>query len=249
MMSAKKIVFVMMTLVLFACNDDEDNRFERIDKLRALGVTTSPIGLTPAGSDGSQAMTLSFFLVAPLGSTLQFEPYEDEKSRFAIPVKLSVAETSDKRTDYATFSIHQIDAVLTPPPAGLFPIPEDPGFVRLRYGLRVTAANEEEVIVGTAVLYANNTIRPSYQPLSVQIVTPESQGLLGNEATIAASVDNPNDENVKIGWFVSSGQVKNRRARQTIWSDIKGGKQTMIVTVRGLKSGTFAFDVREFNGS
>lgn len=249
MNSIKQIALALVVVSLLACNQDEDNRFERIQKLRALGVASTPTVLIPNGSDGSQPMKLSFYVAAPIGSSLQYEAYEDEKSRFALPIKLEIAADSEKKTDYANFSIYQIDATLTPPPAAIVAIPPDQGFVRLRYGLKVTSAGEEEIIVGNAVLYANGDARPDYQPLAVEIVTPENQTQLSKDASLEANINNPNSEDVKIGWFVSSGTVKNRRARITTWQNIASGTQTVIVTVRGLKSGAFAFDVHEISGS
>ena len=60
-----------------------------------------------------------------------------------------------------------------------------------------------------------------------------------------ASVDNDNDEELRVGWFTSKGKIKNRRAKSTKWETGGSGKQTLLLTVRGRKSGAFVFATQE----
>lgn len=242
------LAVALIALAALACNGGDEEKYEKITKLRALGVAVTPIGLTPSTAAEAQTVTMTFFVAAPLGAAVTYEPYEDEQARYALPVTLAVDPGSEKQEDYAKFSIHQVNAIFTAPAAGTVPIPPVPGFARIRYGLRVKSAGEEEVVVGTLVMYPTVETRPAYQPLTVHIDTPIEGATLSSEAPVEAIIENKNGENVKVGWFVSSGELKNRRARKTEWRKIEGGAQTVVVTVRGLKSGAFAYAVRDVTG-
>ena len=245
MITLSRIILAVVISGVVACNDSNEEKFETISKLRTLGVAADPIGLTAGGEGAAQTATMTFFLVAPLGATVQYEPYQDDRARYAIPIDLAVDASSEKIVDYAKFSIHQVNAVLSVPAAGLVPIPSNPGFARIRYGLRAISGSEEEIIVGTLVLYANSENRPAYEPLGVSIDLPLDVTSFGEQTNLQATIDNKNSENVKIGWLVSSGTVKNRRAKSTQWQDVAAGQQTVVVTVRGMKSGSFAYAVRD----
>jgi hypothetical protein len=248
MKTSGTLAVALTALCALACNGGDEEKYEKIDKLRALGVSVTPIGLTPSTAAEAQTVTMTFFVAAPLDSTVTYEPYEDEQARYALPVTLAVDPGSEKHDDYAKFSIHQVNAVFTAPAADSVPIPSVPGFARIRYGLRVKSAGEEEVVVGTLVMYPTAETRPAYQPLTVNIETPIEGATIGSETPVEAIIDNQNGENVKVGWFVSSGELKNRRARKTEWRKVEGGTQTVVVTVRGLKSGAFAYAVRDVTG-
>lgn len=245
MITLSRIILGLVVLGVAACNGGDEEKFETISKLRAMGVSADPIGLIAASEAATQTAKMTFYVVAPLGATVQYEPYQDERARYAIPIDLAVDASSEKVTDYAKFSIHQVNAVLSVPAAGLIPIPANPGFARIRYGLRATSGSEEEVIVGTLILYANSENRPAYEPLGVAIDAPLDVATFGDQTNLQATIDNKNGENVKVGWLVSSGTVKNRRAKSTQWQDVASGQQTVVVTVRGMKSGSFAYAVRD----
>ena len=245
MITLSRIILAFISMVALACNRGDEEKFETISKLRALGVATDPIGLVPSTDGAIQTAQMKFFVAAPLGATVQYEPYQDDRARYALPIELVIDTDSEKIGDYAKFSIHQVNAVLSLPATALVPIPPDPGFARIRYGLRARSGAEEELIVGTLVLYANQETRPAYEPLSVAIDSPLEVTALGEQTNLQATIDNKNSENIKIGWLVSSGTVKNRRAKSTLWLDSAAGQQTVVVTVRGMKSGSFAYAVRD----
>lgn len=245
MIVLSRIAFVLIAVGMIACNDGDEEKFEKISKLRALGVAAAPIGLTPSTDLSAQTATMTFFVAAPRGSIVQYEPYQDERARYAVPINLAVDTSTEKVAEYAKFSIHQVNAVFGVPSENLIPIPANPGFARIRYGLRVRSGGEEEIVVGTLVLYPTSEARPNYEPLTVTIDSPLATDVVGNQTALEATVENKNTESVKIGWFVSSGTVKNRRARSTEWQDVESGPQTVVVTARGMKSGAFAYAVHD----
>ena len=70
---------------------------------------------------------------------------------------------------------------------------------------------------------------------------------LTSDQILSGTITKPQPENVKVSWFVSSGKVTNRRAKETKWAPEKTGPQTVIMTARGMKSGSFAVQAVDVN--
>ncbi|NBQ54495.1 MAG: hypothetical protein EBU49_13095 [Proteobacteria bacterium] len=82
----------------------------------------------------------------------------------------------------------------------------------------------------------------AYQAVSVSVAEPVANATIGAgpDQVLSGTVIKPQSENVKVSWFVSSGKVTNRRAKETKWEPQSSGTQTVIMTARGMKSGSFA---------
>lgn len=240
----KTILALSLGLLAFgsiACDEEED-RYEHLKKLRAFGVASNPVIATPSTAAAPQVMTLTFHAAVPLGEEITAEPFVDEQARFAQTVELTLVPGSETYTDYAAFRLYSVQATAPVPTADLVVIPPEPGFLRVRYGLKLTSGSEEEKIVGNFLLYPAGAPEASWTAPTVDIITPAAgTPASGDDQELKAEITNPIGEDMRVGWFVSDGNVKNRRAKDTEWETPDAGPHTILVTIRGTKSGSFAF--------
>jgi hypothetical protein len=146
---------------------------------------------------------------------------------------------SEKYVDYAAFRLYSVNAKVVIPAA--VPIPPKPGFSRLKYGVVLRSGEEEEKVVGNLLVYPPGSPELSWQAPSGEIVTPTTGSVESGSIDLKANLVSPNTgESLRVSWYVSSGKVQNRRAKQTKWQDPKTGTQTILMTVRGLKTGVLA---------
>lgn len=238
-----RTILLLLALATLSCDDAAD-RFEAVGKLRALGVAANPV----VGTAASTA-ALTIYAAVPLGQSVTVEPYVDESSKFAPPITLTVEPGSEAYEEHAEFRVFSLRATLTVPP--IVPILPEPGFARLRYGITFRAGGEVEKIVGTFLVYpaGDPEIARFGSGFAVDITAPaQGASVTDEEAPMIANIHNPAGEKVRVGWFVSSGKVKNRRARVTKWitEDVKG-TETVLLTARGLASGAFALKAYDVN--
>lgn len=229
---------VPLLLALGAC-DEETDRFEHLKKLRTLGVATDPVVGQPSTADAPQLMTLTFYASVPLGATATAETFVDEQARYAAPLPMTLDPTTETYEDHNTLRIYSIKGTVAIPTADQLPIPADPGFLRVRYGLKLTQGGEAETIVGNFLVYPAGASELAWTAPSVDIAAPGAGATVGVGAELKATLVNTIGENMRIGWFVNDGKVKNRRARETTWEEPPAGPSTVIVTARGMKSGAF----------
>ena len=225
---------------LLACNNDDEDRFEQINKLRAIGVSVAPVTVQPTispSSPGTAALTI--YAAVPLGQTISIEPYTDPQPSILPQLTPVIESGSEKYVDYAAFRLYSVNARVVIPAA--VPIPPKPGFTRLKYGLLMRAGEEEEKVVGNILVYPPGSPELSWQAPSAEIATPNTAGVESGSIDLKANLVSPNaGENLRVSWYVSSGKVQNRRAKETKWQDPKAGAQTILMTVRGLKTGVLA---------
>ena len=235
-------MLLLGAMVVSGCDDDAE-RPEKITKLRAIGVSASRTAVEPSTAETPQVVTLTFLAAVPKGETVTAEAFRDEDSQYAIPLPVTIQqETAATNTTYAGLDIFSVSGTLVAPSAAT-PIPADPGFVALRYGIRLVAGAESETIVGNVILVPPGATQLSWAPLSVDVSAPTAGAVVsaGGESDLVATTVKGTEENVRVGWYVSSGKVKNRRARETKWEEPGQGTHTVIVTARGLRTGAFAW--------
>jgi hypothetical protein len=145
--------------------------------------------------------------------------------------------------DLAGMRLYQVQATIAIPTIEQLPILPDPGFARLRYGMRLTSGAEEEMIVGNVLVYPAGAAELAWTVQTVDVMAPTAGAVVsGEEVEMKGVINKTIDENIRVGWFVTDGRLKNRRAKDTEWQtdDAKAGAATVIFTTRGLKSGAFA---------
>lgn len=231
----KQILAFCAIFMLTACSDTDDP-FERVQKLRALGVAPTPIALAP--QPGANFM-LTVYAAVPLGGLVTAEPSLDDASRYALSVPVSLVPGSESYTEHSTFRLFQARFVMPVPP---LEIPSDRGFLALRYAIMLRSEGEEEKIVGNTTLYPQGSPALGWQPPTASIATPldgniENKQKIELKANFSSQIEG---DNLRMSWFVTSGNLRNRRAKETIWEKAGSGPQSVILTVRGLKSGALA---------
>lgn len=236
------VLFVLIWVTCAACMGGDEDRFEQIKKLRSLGVTANPVISQPSVSNGSPSVTLlTVYAALPLGQEVMAEPYMESQSGGLSPLSVEIIAGTEQYKDYAGFRVYSVNARVEIPPVQRIPIPPKPGYARLKYGVRLRSGEEEEKIVGNLLIYPQGAPELSWQaPSAAVIVSTEGGALEGTIPLKANLVSHNQGENLRVGWYVSSGKVQNRRAQETVWEEAESGAQTVVMTVRGLKSGAFA---------
>lgn len=220
-------------------------RVERIEKLRAIGVKTNPVVITAPGPGLTTTVDVTAYAASPTGSSVTASSFLDADSRYAQPVQTVIDTASAATESFASLDLYSITGTVTIgplSPAEQLALTQDGGRLIFRYGIRLESESESENIVGNLQVYPADAPQTAYQPISVIIESPAVNAALGSGEgqTLTGSVNKPQDENVRVSWFVSSGKVKNRRASETEWEPETKGAQTVLMTARGLKSGSFA---------
>jgi hypothetical protein len=231
--------------LIASCNEDEDNLPERITKLRAIGVSASPLAVTAPAPGATTQVELTAFAATPKGQTVNASTFLDEASMYATPIAAAISVDSEALEAKAALDIYSVKATATIGPLNERQIAQlaiPGGKLVFRYGIRLKSGEESEDIVGNIVAYAPGSAALNYQALAVNISEPTLDATLGTGEgqPLIGDVVKPQSENIKLSWFVSSGKVKNRRARDTKWEPVDTGQQTVILTARGLVSGSFA---------
>ena len=109
----------------------------------------------------------------------------------------------------------------------------------MRYKVKFSVGADYETVVGDAVVYLPDAPQISWKSPDISIAKPAATGTEGT-MDVEGIITSEGVEPYRVSWFVSDGKIKNRRAKATSWSDAAKGAQTLIMTVRGTKSGAFA---------
>lgn len=254
LLRCKSILALAMLTSLVACGDDSA-RPEVLDKLRVLGVGALPIASAPAPAGTTQNVTLTIHAVVPLGETVTVGTFDDEKSPLMYNVPASeITVTQPQAGDYTDmddFRLVSATATVPVPSEAVFDLfPNNDKGVRVRYGLTVIGTKKTEYVVGSFMTYKAGSSELNWQVPTVDIENPTNQEdvtIPEKGLEVVGKVTNPNDEDTKVGWFVSSGEIENRRAYTTKWRKAKDGKQALILTAHGKKSKAFTLKVIEVN--
>ncbi len=226
-----------------ACANDDD-RPEQLEKLRTLGVLSTPIIHSLSTAEETNTATLTFFLSTPLGSEIAIEPFSDPAAMSPLPEPLTVVENSEKYDDLLQTRLYQVQATVNLPQENETYLAKlnQSGSLTLRYGLKFTSGSEEEKVIGDVVIYKDKDALLWQNP-TIQIIEPVNDADISSSSTsLNAVLTNTNaGETYKIGWFVTSGKIKNRRSLKTELKETDTGNVTIIATVRGSRSGTFAY--------
>lgn len=230
-------MYLLAAFTLAACGDD-DSPQERIEKLRAIGSSYTPLALSKSASD-PLVVNASILAASPKdGSPLVVSPFEDSQFPLNLPVA-AIAEQGATTTTKGGLDLVQLDFVLTLPPA-LLQFADGQDFVTIRYGIELKQGDESERVVTSFPVY--QTSSPWTSTPTISITSPADGAKISTQPQdLEAEIQNRNDEAYKIAWFVSSGRIVNRRSIKTQIKEQQSGELTLIVTARGLKSGAFAW--------
>lgn len=225
-----------LVISLTSCGGENADRPEVINKLRAVGVESSAVNPKPGDT-----INLNFYLAAPPGLTISPEIQVDGSSRYGVPVMVTPVDNAPTETAAGPLSIYNYKTTLTVPTDNpiLGASISKQGFGRVRYKIKFTAGTEYESVVGDTIVYSPGSSQSSWKLPDISITKPSATANAGN-LDLEGSISSDGNEPYRVSWFVSDGKIKNRRAKATTWSDAPKGPQTLIMTVRGTKSGAFA---------
>ena len=233
-----------LLLALGACRPEDTSRVERIEKLRAIGISANPVVLIAPAPGTSGSIELTTYAALPLGASVSAQSFLDEGSTYNQPVPVVMTPGSEATQQMAALDIFSVKATVTVGPltAEQQVILATTGKLALRYGIQLDSGEESERIVGNILVYPATAQEVTYQSVGVSVAEPLANATVssGPDQVLSGTVTKPQSENIKVSWFVSSGKVTNRRAKETKWEPEKTGIQTVIMTARGMKSGSFA---------
>jgi len=232
----KKLFLLFIFLV--SCSSDEENRFEVINKLRAIGANASPSFISQDTAALSN-VEIQFHVVMPIGNEISLENYQNPDIK-NIVMNLEPDPTSISYVNVGSLRFASFKAKGTIPPE-VKAIKFD-GFTSfaVSYGVTVKSGAESENIQGSILVYKSDSM-PTVNDMKIAI-KPDLTFKKSTKSVLSATLTNPIGENYKIGWFVSSGIVENRRSLDTFWTPKESGIATVIVTARGLQTGSFTYD-------
>lgn len=231
----RSILFTLFAL--FSCGD-EQARQEEITNLRGIGVEQSPVVAKPGS-----VVTLTFHLAAPQGKTITATPYIDTVFRYGTPATVSLIDTTPTEQKLGSISEYALRATFTVPSDAVTIASLEKGSpLRTRYGVTFSDGSRMENIIGDTLVYKADAPEQAWTAPSITIDQPLSTEI-SSTAAVSSTIKNSISEENRVSWFVSSGEVKNRRSKSTEWSKIAAGDQTLIVTTRGAKSGAFAMKI------
>ena len=236
-------LLVLSATLLGGCSGNEE-RYEVVTKLRAFGVEANPFVTAASPIGNPTTATLTFFAALPLDHTVTAEPLAMEGPSFSRALDLTLVAGSEAYEDHDKFRIFSVKGTVVVPAADSVLIPSFPGFVTFRYGIKLRADDgEEEKVVGNIVVFSNNKDELKWKdtPPSVHISSLVAGQSVSGAVDLKGEVLSSNGEKFKISWFVSSGEVKNKRAIETTWDKIAKGPQTIILTARGKSTSAFSW--------
>ena len=244
-MSILRLSVFVMILANMACNQDED-RFERIAKLRGVGLVSNPVIAAPSTDTAPSQVKFTFYAAAPLGETVIATPYEDAQGslRKVSVQNLQIGEVSYE--DHASLRIIKVTAIGIVPPERVIYFDPYTGFSTARYAISLVGQTGTQIIAGNLVVYptgaAELTTKNNLPKIAIQ--TPSKDGSIdGTSQDIKAEITEVNDETFRVGWFVSGGKLDARNKLTAKWQPTGSGKYTVIVTARGTKTSAFSLDV------
>jgi hypothetical protein len=266
----KNIFFVFCFLFVFAC-DEETDRQEVVDKLRTVGVDASPTILTldPTKKEPVEVNLSAYFLMPKDVLIDTVESFEDESAKFSIPIKITIPKENlfcaekidEKYKDLGPLKLCQVKGQLKIPTLMQGFVKNFNGILRIRYGFKVKAKEEEEIVVGDFLVVEKGSESLDWKEPKITIENPLTSGAEVLDKTdkdkedkekrfdmIASLIkDDSFEEDVKVGWFVSDGKVKNFRSLETTWSlgEDDKGEYTVLIALYGVRSRFFSFTARK----
>jgi len=235
---------------LCACGGEADERQEVLSKLRGLGVSLNPLVTEASLPTLERKVEATVYAALALGQTATVVPFVDIPAFAAIQLNPSEVEIV---TSSLTYQIHHGFQVLSfkanlkvPQAALLVPFGQQG---QVRFGFELTAGEESEKILANFLVYPEGAAELNQVQPQLSIVSPAEGEVLssGSKVVLQATADTPNDEGLKLGWFVSDGKVLNRRSRDTRYEPSASGPQTLILTAHGRRSRGFAITFRNVN--
>ena len=237
-------VGVVVVALMSSCGRNTA-RQEVIQKLRCLGVLADPLVSTPSAKKGAATVNLLIHVAVPSGGSVSVSPFKDtvqnETGVTLSTSDLKVDSGSAKYQEFGGIRLFTVNATAVVPTIATF-TGNPSSFIgaTVKYGFRVEAGSSSENMIGTFLVEPEGAAALAWKAPTIDIpAVTDGMSVAKGDVPIAAKVTDTNGEDTKLGWFVTSGQVTDRRSASTTWSADTVGSQTMIVTVHGNQSRGF----------
>lgn len=239
--------------LILACSDSK-SRPETADKLKPILVVVN----APSAGQNYQPplpgteVHLDFHFIGPTDlGPVTLSPEEPAPNPLSLPTSDWSLEPANQESHPGLQHVWIRAKYLVPSAEQLVmqaPSFARDGLVRLSYTLLASDGQRQVPIAGDFVVYRDLSVTGANWRLTGAIDSPEEGQILADKNfDISSTIDNPQNEAMKIAWFVSAGKIKNRRAASTKWELPGSGSYTLILTVRGKGSRNGDIKVREIN--
>ncbi len=228
---------------LISCSDFEDLP-EVVSDLRGVGVHLSQAII----AEGITNINVTAYFVTKNGVAPTFTEGRDSLSQNR---QASLSNISSTIESLAKIDLHTVTADITLPTTIR---PSDFSVIQgeyLRYYLAAQTADKEINTSGTVLVVepTNPLLSLSVAAISGEIALPDSSTSLvaGSEVALDADIAVAPNDQLKISWFVTGGEVMNFRSTKTVWNTegIQAGEvHTILMVARGTSSKTVV--VRSF---
>ncbi len=240
--------YVLFLLPLFISCGDSTDRPEDINKIRGLGLNSVPLVNSPSNSSKIKTVDLTVYFAAPKEEIYTIEKFTDQSTSSAFLLNQSnydIVANSQKIEKHSAFNIISFQAIAKIPTEQELPAVGG----KVRVGFKIIGSKNTEIFIGDfLVVPESNTKLLNSKVPSISLTNPITGTILQNNSIInvKATPNNVNEEDLIVGWFVSSGEITNRRSINTYWETKNSGQNTLIVTLRGKKSLGFAMQILDF---
>jgi hypothetical protein len=223
-------------MVCLSCGDFEE-RQEVISKIRGLGMLSSPLVVTPSpDASALKTVDLKIYVASPKNEPIAFDKYTDEPSAAAYLLESSqytIVSGTQITESHNAMDITSVTVRSQIPTADKLSLRGG----KVRVGILAKGNLSEEKIIVDFLVLPDGVDTTVIQKPTVDILNPSIGTVLNaNETFNVIAVSGLNNEDVKVSWFVSDGEITNRRSLNTYWKLPSAGSHTLIVTVRGKKS-------------
>ncbi len=238
-----KLIIMLLLSINISCNDDQD-RFERIDRLRVLGMKKNP----SIASLNDTSVTLKWIIATPNKTApITAVSATDENSPFSLPLELTNITTT--KTSYATIDIHEVTSNINFPAVYLLPLGQSDE-EKYRVSLNITQDGESIQAIGDVIRFptTESVLDLVNNEPTAEIIDPINTETysISDELKLKCNPPNETEENFKISWYSTAGKIDNFRACETTM-EVKYAKKdethTFIQCIRGLKTRSVQCDM------
>jgi len=248
-------LITLTTIALLKCGSDLPKQ-ELVNKMRGLGTRVTPLATAPSTTGQlPQTVTLTLYGALPLGQTATLTPYTEANpstsSEFPLSAQdMEIVSNSLTYTDHTALRIVSAQATIKIPTLDELEKFSGGSFTGapLGYSFQWISADNTEKVHGNFPVYPAGSASLQNTEPTISITSPTSGNVASASGSLSLTSTLSQFDNMIVGWFVSSGEIINRRSQNSTWNKIQGGPQTLILTARVQSNGAFAYQVVDVQG-
>ncbi len=236
--------------IFYSCGPmgEDMPRQEVLTSLRMLGTQSENAAYEiPALPSTDVMATVSIYAASPKDLEVKLESWQPDGKLGGVLLasqdSVSVVTPVMTKEKKGALNIYTGTVKVKIPPAALWTKFPDGGG-KLAFGVKLSSSAETEYGLGNILAYPAGAAQFAWKAPNLELTAPTVFTATKNkELDLVLKSDPSQNEDLLFGWFVSSGQIAGRRSKETSWTPDISGTQTIIATVRGRDSLTFAWKV------